>query len=224
MITVNTAGKSAKEAVEMTEAALNKQKDQDIQVLADDTMSAFEVKKILEHHGLDVLIQDDEGQMTLSGTHKKIQPVQTEQHEQPENLAAAATPEQVEKIVKEKAAEKIKNDNSENKTVFLIMGNSLGRGDAKLGGILIKGFLAGLVKSEPAPEAVILLNDGVKLALFDSSTCDHLKDLEARGTQLLISGICTSHFGITDSIGAGVIANIYEIVDVINHAGKVVCL
>ena len=115
-------------------------------------------------------------------------------------------------------------EKSEKNTVFLIMSKTLGRDDNKLGGILIKGFLAGLVKTEPKPEAVILLNEGVKLALFDSSTCDHLKDLEARGTQILISGICTSHFGITDSIGAGVIANIYEIVDVINHAGKVVSL
>ena len=126
--------------------------------------------------------------------------------------------------VKQALAEKEQELKPEAGGVFLIMGKTLGRGDDKLGGILIKGFLAGLARAEPAPESIILLNDGVKLALFDSSTCDHLKDLEARGTQILISGVCTSHFGITDSIGAGVIANIYEIVDVINKANKVVSL
>ncbi|MBQ3377960.1 MAG: sulfurtransferase-like selenium metabolism protein YedF, partial [Synergistaceae bacterium] len=126
--------------------------------------------------------------------------------------------------VKQALAEKEQELKPESGGVFLIMGKTLGRGDDKLGGILIKGFFAGLARAEPAPESIILLNDGVKLALFDSSTCDHLKDLEARGTQILISGVCTSHFGITDSIGAGVIANIYEIVDVINKANKVVSL
>ncbi|MBQ4419366.1 MAG: sulfurtransferase-like selenium metabolism protein YedF, partial [Synergistaceae bacterium] len=126
--------------------------------------------------------------------------------------------------VKQSLAEKEQELKPESGGVFLIMGKTLGRGDDKLGGILIKGFFAGLARAEPAPESIILLNDGVKLALFDSSTCDHLKDLEARGTQILISGVCTSHFGITDSIGAGVIANIYEIVDVINKANKVVSL
>ncbi len=276
MITVNTSGKTLKEAVEMTTDALNKQNDSDIQVFVDDTMSAFEIKKILEHAGLDVLIQDDDGRMTLFGTVKKSEPEQNDDNledskyiekiEKIENLEniekingidkteeikdtdkikdinEVKTIEDVKEVVQEKVAEKIKNDESnrlkkaensekfgnieksEKNTVFLIMSKTLGRDDNKLGGILIKGFLAGLVKTEPKPEAVILLNEGVKLALFDSSTCDHLKDLEARGTQILISGICTSHFGITDSIGAGVIANIYEIVDVINHAGKVVSL
>ena len=126
--------------------------------------------------------------------------------------------------VKQAIADKEAGYKHEAGGVFVIMGRTLGRGDDKLGGILIKGFLAGLARAEPVPDSIILLNGGVKLALFDSSTCDHLKDLEARGTQILISGVCTSHFGITDSIGAGVIANIYEIVDVINKAVKVVCL
>ena len=294
MLTVNTAGKSAKAAADLTAEALKKfanQNEQEIQVIVEDTMSAFEIQKILEKFGLSVSIQDDDGRMTLTGSvktaqAKKPEPEQVEpeklfdaeqasiEQSKPENLLK---PEQQVRVqpknlfepererleqaerefferdnikveedfrnnviddkvteskdiqelnlkVKQAIAEKEAGAKHETGGVFVIMGRTLGRGDDKLGGILIKGFLAGLARSEPAPDSIILLNGGVKLALFDSSTCDHLKDLEARGTQILISGVCTSHFGITDSIGAGVIANIYEIVDVINKAVKVVCL
>ena len=314
MLTVNTVGKSAREASDLTSAALKKftnQNEQEIQVIVEDTMSAFEIQKILENFGLSVSIEDDDGRMTLFGSVKaQAQDKQASQqnnleqtqaprekffeHEQPQNFSELEpqkfleqTQAPREKIsereqpqnfselepqkfleqdqaprekffehepqnnfqqehikeeedfknlnnnkevqelnlkVKQALAEKEQELKPESGGVFLIMGKTLGRGDDKLGGILIKGFLAGLARSEPVPESIILLNDGVKLALFDSSTCDHLKDLESRGTQILISGVCTSHFGITDSIGAGVIANIYEIVDVINKANKVVSL
>ena len=281
MLTVNTVGKSAREASELTSAALKKfanQDEQEIQVIVEDTMSAFEIQKILENFGLSVSIEDDDGRMTLFGSVKaqaqdKHEPQKfleqgqaprekNFEREQPQNFSEQAQPErdkifmserqnapqnnfqqayikeeedfknlnnnkEVQELnlkVKQALAEKEQELKPESGGVFLIMGKTLGRGDDKLGGILIKGFLAGLARSEPVPESIILLNDGVKLALFDSSTCDHLKDLEARGTQILISGVCTSHFGITDSIGTGVIANIYEIVDVINKANKVVSL
>ena len=277
MLTVNTAGKSAREASELTSAALKKfanQNEQEIQVIVEDTMSAVEIQKILENFGLSVSIEDDDGRMTLFGSVKAQAQEKQEpekileqgqaprenffENEQPEheknflnerqdapqkffeqnnfqqayikeeedfkNLNNNKEVQELNLKVKQALAEKEQELKPEAGGVFLIMGKTLGRGDDKLGGILIKGFLAGLARAEPAPESIILLNDGVKLALFDSSTCDHLKDLEARGTQILISGVCTSHFGITDSIGAGVIANIYEIVDVINKANKVVSL
>ena len=271
MLTVNTAGKSAREASELTSAALKKfanQNEQEIQVIVEDTMSAVEIQKILENFGLSVSIEDDDGRMTLFGSVKAQAQEKQEpekileqgqaprenffEREQPQNNFETVPQKFLEQNnfqqayikeeedfknlnnnkevqelnlkVKQALAEKEQELKPEAGGVFLIMGKTLGRGDDKLGGILIKGFFAGLARAEPAPESIILLNDGVKLALFDSSTCDHLKDLEARGTQILISGVCTSHFGITDSIGAGVIANIYEIVDVINKANKVVSL
>ncbi|MBQ8693192.1 MAG: hypothetical protein IJ520_08615 [Synergistaceae bacterium] len=284
MLTVNTTGKSAKAAADLTAEALKKfanQNEQEIQVIVEDTMSAFEIQNILEKFGLSVSIQDDDGRMTLTGSVKTAQakkpepePLQVQVRPdklfepepeqvqvQPKNLFEpererleqaerefferdnikveedfrnssaiadkATESKEIQELnlkVKQAIADKEAGVKHETGGLFVIMGRTLGRGDDKLGGILIKGFLAGLARSEPAPDSIILLNGGVKLALFDSSTCDHLKDLEARGTQILISGVCTSHFGITDSIGAGVIANIYEIVDVINKAVKVVCL
>ena len=74
------------------------------------------------------------------------------------------------------------------------------------------------------PRTVALINEGVKLALFDSSSCDHLKNLERKGTNILVCGTCVNHFGITDSVGAGVISTMFEIVEALNGSGRILSL
>ena len=103
----------------------------------------------------------------------------------------------------------------------LITGKTLGRNDEELGEILIKGFLGTLSQLEVPPRTLALMNEGVKLALFDSSSCDHLKNLEKKGTDILVCGTCTNHFGITDSVGAGTISNMFEILESLNRAQKI---
>ena len=103
----------------------------------------------------------------------------------------------------------------------LITGKTLGRNDEELGEILVKGFLGALAQLDVPPKTLALMNEGVKLALFDSSACDHLKNLERKGTNILVCGTCVNHFGITDSVGAGIISNMFEIVESLNKAGKI---
>ena len=64
------------------------------------------------------------------------------------------------------------------------------------------------------------MNEGVKLALPEASTCDHLKDLERAGTNILVCGTCTNHFGITDRVGVGTISNMFEILEAVTGADK----
>lgn len=106
----------------------------------------------------------------------------------------------------------------------LITGDTFGRGSEELGGVLVKSFLKTLAGLETPPTVLALMNGGVKLALFDSSTCDRLKDLERRGTRVLVCGTCTNFYGVTDSVGVGVISNMYEIVETIARAGRIMSL
>ena len=106
----------------------------------------------------------------------------------------------------------------------LITGDTFGRGSEELGGVLVKSFLKTLAGLETPPTVLALMNGGVKLALFDSSTCDRLKDLERRGTRVLVCGTCTNFYGVTDSVGVGVISNMYEIVETIARAGRILSL
>ncbi|CAM1381453.1 sulfurtransferase-like selenium metabolism protein YedF [Fretibacterium fastidiosum] len=106
----------------------------------------------------------------------------------------------------------------------LITGDTFGRGSEELGGVLVKSFLKTLAGLETPPTVLALMNGGVKLALFDSSTCDRLKDLERRGTRVLVCGTCTNFYGVTDSVGVGIISNMYEIVETIARAGRILSL
>ena len=106
----------------------------------------------------------------------------------------------------------------------LITGKTLGQSDEELGEILVKGFLGALSQLDVPPRTVALINEGVKLALFDSSSCDHLKNLERKGTNILVCGTCVNHFGIVDSVGVGVISNMLEIVEALNGAGRILSL
>jgi intracellular sulfur oxidation DsrE/DsrF family protein len=87
----------------------------------------------------------------------------------------------------------------------------------------MKSFLGTLAQAS-APLAVALMNEGVKLALYDSSSCDHLKALAEKGIVVLVCGTCVNHFQIADQIGAGVVSNMFEIVESLNKADKIITL
>ena len=88
----------------------------------------------------------------------------------------------------------------------------------------MKNFLRVLPLMKYPPIAVALMNDGVKLALYDSSSCDHLKNLEKKGVSILLCGTCATYFDALDQIGAGSISSILEIVETLNKADKIMTL
>jgi len=222
MIKLNAAGKT--DPLPVVRDALARGAEE-IQVSALDTAPALKIKQFLEGKGFGVQIQDDNGQLTLTGLLGKTPPVPGGQTVPPPGpgaqvlLAPLAGPARL-------PVEKKKRS----RPAYLILDRTLGRSHPEesppsgLGEILMKSFLSALTKASTHPAAVILMNEGVKLALFNTSTCDHLKALEAQGARVLVSGTCAAHFGLTESIGAGVLANMSEIVEAINNAEKCVTL
>jgi intracellular sulfur oxidation DsrE/DsrF family protein len=69
---------------------------------------------------------------------------------------------------------------------------------------------------------MIFYNTGVKLAVRDSAVLDDLKELEAAGVSIIVCGTCLNYFGLTDSIAAGVVSNMYEIASTMASAGRLV--
>lgn len=107
-------------------------------------------------------------------------------------------------------------------TAILFTSNVLGAESDGLGEVLIKAYLGTIAQSEEPPASIALMNEGVKLALPESSTFDTLKEIESRGTKLLICGTCTNHFGITERIKIGVISNMFEIAGSLMNADKAI--
>lgn len=210
MIVVNTTGRACPESVAMTRAALDKGAEE-LEVLVDNPEAATNVKRLLEGRGFRVLLQDDDGRLKLTAGRKTEPSVSASQAPAPQVPA----PVPVAPMPVPRPAEGM---------AVLITGKTLGGNDEELGEILVKGFLSAFSQLDVPPRTVALINEGVKLALFDSSSCDHLKNLERKGTNILVCGTCVNHFGITDSVGAGVISTMFEIVEALNKAGRILSL
>jgi len=106
--------------------------------------------------------------------------------------------------------------------VVALSDDHMGRGDETLGNILIRSFVHTLLELKPRPATVICYNAGVKLALKDSPALDDLQALEKSGTEILVCGTCANYFGVTDQVAVGHISNMYDIVETLAGAGRVV--
>jgi selenium metabolism protein YedF len=108
--------------------------------------------------------------------------------------------------------------------ILVISSDSMGRGDAELGDILMRAFFHTLGEVEPLPQTIVLFNAGVKLACEGSPVLDDLRALEDSGVEMLVCGTCLGYFELNDELVAGQVSNMYDIAETMLRAGKVVNL
>ncbi|MGI6603810.1 MAG: sulfurtransferase-like selenium metabolism protein YedF [bacterium] len=106
--------------------------------------------------------------------------------------------------------------------VILILSDSIGRPAEELGQVLMRSFFYTLTESTPAPECIILMNGGVRLACSGADTLPSLKTLEKQGVEILACGTCLDYLGLKDSLEAGTVSNMYTIVERILAAPKTI--
>jgi selenium metabolism protein YedF len=109
-------------------------------------------------------------------------------------------------------------------TVLVVASETMGRGQAELGNILVRGFFHTLGEVEPQPDTIVFFNAGVKLACEGSPVLEELCALEAEGVETLVCGTCLSYFELTESLAVGDVSNMYDIAETMLGAGKVVNL
>ena len=114
--------------------------------------------------------------------------------------------------------------NSTKDLVILISQDKLGEGSEELGTLLMKSYLYALTEVKPYPKSILLLNGGVKLAIEDSETLDHLRELESNGVEVLSCGMCLDYFKIKNKLAVGGVTNMYAIVEKLNSAGNTIKL
>lgn len=108
--------------------------------------------------------------------------------------------------------------------VLVVSADTMGRGDAELGNILIRAFFHTLNEVQPLPQTVIFFNAGVKLACQGSSVLEDLCALESQGIEMLACGTCLSHYELKDRLAVGQVSNMYTIAETMLRAGKIVNL
>ena len=129
------------------------------------------------------------------------------------------------KIIKglgsDKSVKELENEKKEN-TLVAISSDKMGEGNDELGQVLIKGFIYALAESEQIPSTIVFYNGGVKLSTKQSSVLDSLQKLERLGVEILSCGTCLNYYNLEDELSVGQITNMYNIVEKMNAANKII--
>lgn len=107
-------------------------------------------------------------------------------------------------------------------TTIVFSSNKMGQGDDELGAILMKAFIHTILSLEALPSTLIFYNSGVLLAAEDSGAADDLQYLHDKGVEILICGTCVNFYNIGDKIKTGTLSNMYDILNTMNRAYRII--
>ena len=179
-----------------------------VEVVVDNEIAVQNLKKLALHKGLDSLSEKVSEREFLvkiwAGVKEKAEQVR-------ENAEQA-----------EKESIKCALDCREKGLVLVLASDEMGQGDAVLGHLLMKGFVYAVTQQDKLPETVLLFNGGAKLSCQGSDSLEDLKELEAQGVEILTCGTCLNHYGIAEKLLVGNVTNMYEIVEKMTGAKKIV--
>lgn len=106
--------------------------------------------------------------------------------------------------------------------VHVIPANTMGRGNDELGKVLMRAYIKTMKDVSPLPRKLLFYNTGVMLTATESDVIQPLKDLEAAGVEIFSCGTCLDFLGLKDKLLVGKPTNMYEIMQSMASAAKVV--
>jgi hypothetical protein len=109
-------------------------------------------------------------------------------------------------------------------SVLLFTRNGLGDAPEALQQLLAKKFLSLLVDSGALPAKILFYTDGVKLACEGSPVLEQLRALQLRVVELILCSTCLDYFDMTNSVVAGIVGGMPDIIEAMRKAGKVISL
>jgi len=108
--------------------------------------------------------------------------------------------------------------------IIFIGSDQIGSGDQKLGQVLMKNFIFTLTEADIVPDAIYLVNSGVRLTIAGSDVLEPLEELANRGVDIASCGLCLEYFDAKDSLAVGRISNMLELVNALEGAGNIIRL
>ena len=197
MLEIDCRGKACPEPVILTKDALAQVKEGELIIIVDNPSSSENVVRFAQSQGCSVTVEKRGQDFYL--------------HIQKAEVFKAHN--EAELVLKKDKAEKV---------VVYINSHLLGVGDEALGSFLMKAFLKTLVDLERRPDRLILINSGVQLASEDSKVLDTLRGLSEEGTEIVSCGTCVDFYGLKDKMKVGVISNMYDIVQSLLGADRLI--
>ncbi|MBQ9574497.1 MAG: hypothetical protein IJR27_04370 [Synergistaceae bacterium] len=207
MLTISIVGKKTADTLNSVKNALSSNKDDSIKILIDGPSQAETLKKFLEAQGFDdVVPEDDDGDLYIiaSKSHVKVT-------EEPLPEESEPVPVQQEQTVHETKS-----------TIGILI--SCRKSSRDYNSPFIRKFLLSLLKTESKPDVIGLIDSAVKISAYNSPLCVILKKLETEGVNVLVSDSCAQRLGMTEATGAGVIADMSEILDDIFSCSKIISI
>ena len=197
---IDCRGLACPQPVLETKKALEGAGAEEVLVLLDNQSSKENVRRFAESQGHQVIISEEKGVFEVKIKKEKGKEKSGSVGGKAENIQGVAA-----------------SDN-----VVFIDTDSLGRGSEELGKILMRSFLQTLEQSEVHPQRIILINSGVKLACEGSEVLEDLQEFSAKGVEILSCGTCLDYFGIKKKLMVGKVSNMYEIINSLARAGKLI--
>lgn len=170
--------------------------DQDeIEVLVDNLAAAQNVERFLGSQGFQVSIQGTEPDFKVVG----------------ERLESGSCVSSLEDF-----------GEKGQKTLIMVTQDVMGRGDDKLGTLLMLNFLRTLKEMGNALWRLIFVNAGVKLTIEGAETLPVIQELEKEGVSVLVCGTCLNHFNLLEKKQCGETTNMLDMVTSLQVADKVI--
>ena len=194
MLEIDCRGKACPQPVIMTKEALAQLKEGELTIIVDNPSSSENAERFAQSQGCSVKIERRGLDFYLH-------------------------------LQKGKAgveAEMTRRDEKAEKLVVYINSHLLGIGDEALGSFLMKAFLKTLLDLERRPDRLILINSGVQLASEDSKALETLVVLSEKGVEIVSCGTCIDFYGLKDKMKVGAISNMYDIIQSLLEADRVI--
>lgn len=107
-------------------------------------------------------------------------------------------------------------------TVLVVTGDRLGRGDDDLGQLLMAAIINTLTEVNGRPSKMLFINRGVMLTTEGSRVLETLLALEREGVRIFSCGTCLNHYRLKEKLRVGQVTNMYDTVESLLAAGKVI--
>jgi selenium metabolism protein YedF len=202
-IIVDARGLPCPQPVVKTKEAFEQSKGESLQVIVSTQESRDNVIRFLTHNGVEIhKVKEKSGEFFIST--KKSQGGRELKAAQ-ETYVCAPQPAGV-------------------GTTIFINKDRIGHGSDELGNNLIKAFIATIKDLSVQPRTICFMNSGVKLTIKGAETLPYLKELEARGIEVLVCGTCLNYFNLKEQLDVGKISNMYDISETMLKSSKVVTI
>jgi len=203
ILRVDARGLACPQPVLETKRVLDEGKERHFVVLVDDPTSKENVSRFARNQGCEVEVQELRGdQFEITVSCLSHQPVP----ERPEKTLPCPLPDVA----------------ARDRNVVYIGKDRMGTGDDELGAKLMRGFLRTWIDINPKPWRMIFINSGVRLTTVDEEATEATLLLQEKGVEILSCGTCLQHFGLENDLKVGKVTNMYEVIETLNSATKVI--